>query len=239
MDMNKLYQVESRTGQKFYCRPNTFDEGIIRGYIDDYSDVIANIHADETWLDIGAHIGGFTAAIAQRAKRVVAIEADPETTEVLKLNVVQFPNVEVVSAAVVGRKPVPLLDGEHDTVSFYQSVGGKFGAQNAQGSLLNVRGRKSIEVPYVLFEDLVEKEENVCVKMDIEGGEREILDSMRCWSSIRRFLLEYHRSQLCDMGLDYYRQIIYRFQHNFKLDTITTTMNESAEQWSCYIYGAK
>jgi len=54
-------------------------------------------------IDGGAHIGGWTVALAQRFGRVIAFEPCPETAKALRINTADLPNVEVRAEALMDR----------------------------------------------------------------------------------------------------------------------------------------
>src|SRR5208282_3294239 len=82
----QLCKVKSKIGVDFWCRENSADAGVVTGFMNDYEKYIKAFSAAEVWLDIGAHIGTFAATAAPRVRKVIAIEACPETFELLKLN---------------------------------------------------------------------------------------------------------------------------------------------------------
>jgi 16S rRNA (adenine1518-N6/adenine1519-N6)-dimethyltransferase len=61
--------------------------------------------ADETWIEIGAGHGEMTELLAGRARRVIAVEADPPLAQALrdktKANPKDWPGVEIVSGDVL------------------------------------------------------------------------------------------------------------------------------------------
>lgn len=75
-----------RHGQHFLVDPNTVRR-IVR---------LADIASDETILEIGPGLGSLTVALADAARRVVAVEIDAEVAEALHEVVADATNVEVV-----------------------------------------------------------------------------------------------------------------------------------------------
>jgi len=57
--------------------------------------------ADEVILEIGAGTGELTAALASRARRVIAVEVDPALAGILKEELAGFPNARVLCADVL------------------------------------------------------------------------------------------------------------------------------------------
>ncbi len=80
-----------RLGQCFLCDPNILEK-IVR---------IAEIRDGDTVVEIGAGIGVLTAMIAGRARRVVALEVDRLLVELLRKELGDCGNVEIVHADVL------------------------------------------------------------------------------------------------------------------------------------------
>lgn len=76
-----------RYGQHFLVDPNTIRR-IVR---------LAAIDPDETILEVGPGIGSLTVALADAARRVVAVEIDPKVVEVLEEVLAAVTNVDVVA----------------------------------------------------------------------------------------------------------------------------------------------
>ena len=70
----------------------------------------AQIDAQDTVLEIGPGIGAITQDLAQKAKRVVAIEKDRNMVEILKETLKEFKNVEIICDDV-RRSDLPLNFG--------------------------------------------------------------------------------------------------------------------------------
>lgn len=122
-----------------------------------------------TFVDIGAWIGPTTLFVANLAKRVVSIEADPAAASQLKRNVSLNPRlsakIEVVERAMSG------IDG---TVKF----GARTGRGDSMSSVLFSTNEDSWDVATLTPLQLAARlanEEKLFFKIDIEGGEYELL----------------------------------------------------------------
>jgi 16S rRNA (adenine1518-N6/adenine1519-N6)-dimethyltransferase len=80
-----------RLGQCFLCDPNILEK-IVR---------IADVRDTDTVMEIGSGIGVLTAMIARTARRVVAVEVDRLLVEVLRKELGDFQNVEIVHTDVL------------------------------------------------------------------------------------------------------------------------------------------
>ena len=82
----------------------------------------AQIGAQDTVLEIGPGIGAITRTLAQKAKRVIAVEKDRNMVEILKETVGNFENVEIICDDI-RRSDLPLNFGGGPTSQKYKVVG--------------------------------------------------------------------------------------------------------------------
>jgi len=139
---------------------------------------------DRTIIDIGANLGYFTAfAAMQYAKRVVAIEAQPDIFGGLVANVERYCQdikVDVCNAVV--------LDKSNEMVSINNAGGASSIYSNQPGKLVGT----------ITIEDLLKKfsitDDNMVLKMDIEGAEYDVLLSMpdQLFDRFSMILIEVH-----------------------------------------------
>jgi 16S rRNA (adenine1518-N6/adenine1519-N6)-dimethyltransferase len=90
-----------RHGQHFLVDPNTVDR-IVR---------LAEIDPDETILEVGPGLGSLTVALAEAARRVVAVELDRTVAEALGEVIDAAPNVEVTTGDAMQLDLNSLLGG--------------------------------------------------------------------------------------------------------------------------------
>lgn len=129
-----------------------------------------------TYVDVGAWVGGTVIWGAGCAKRVIAFEPDPQAFEICQQNTAEYDNVEVhpiaIAAASGTRRLVPHLGG--------------FGASMTRLEIPDLGGRvgncwdldSGIDVETLSLADAFDRyhiRSASLVKMDIEGGELEIL----------------------------------------------------------------
>ncbi len=133
-------------------------------------------------VDIGAHIGCFSVALAlaRPRARVHAWEASPSTARWLCRN---------LELNAIGDRVVPhatAVSDHHGTLSF---------VDNDQGSALNGGpGATTVEVPCVtVAETFAAAGGRVdLVKIDTEGAEYAMLTDPADWAAVQRVVLEYH-----------------------------------------------
>jgi FkbM family methyltransferase len=139
-------------------RPDTGDEYVL-SHIKEYAalDVSGQIV-----LDIGAHIGVFVAWVLKNgAKQVIAVEAEPENSLLLRINHGDNPVINIISAAAI--------TGKDATVTFYRA-----GINTGCHSVYQ-KTNDSIIVPAVNFAKLLDEYHPTVVKMDCEAAEFDLL----------------------------------------------------------------
>jgi FkbM family methyltransferase len=155
-----------------------------------------------TILDLGSNIGLTVAhyAVLFPRARILGIELDPESADLARRNVADWSDrCEVITGAAWVRD---------EEVQFERILGEEF------GSHVRERSDKSISVPGYGLTGLVERlgGEVDFLKMDIEGGEDEVLVHNTGWAeAVRSIKIEVHhgptaleecRRHLVDLGFD-------------------------------------
>ena len=69
----------------------------------------AELGSEDIVLEIGPGLGTLTRLLAERARRVVAVELDQRLTEVLSQTLADYPNVEIVRGDILQLDPVELI----------------------------------------------------------------------------------------------------------------------------------
>jgi FkbM family methyltransferase len=123
-----------------------------------------------TVVDVGAHLGYFTALFAGlvgRKGRVYAFEPDPKTFDFLRRNTARFGNVHPLNAAVL----------DHDaSATLYRSQRSSHNSLWAENVDLPIG---SVSVRAVRLDGVLGEISPDFVKIDAEGCELEVLDSMK------------------------------------------------------------
>ncbi|MEW2353842.1 FkbM family methyltransferase [Spirillospora sp. NPDC029432] len=133
-------------------------------------------------LEIGANIGYYTVqgALAAPGTPYTTVEANPESAAITSRNVELngLEHVTVVQAAVVGEGAPAAMELALPDQERYAAPTGAYLATGTEG----ISGRPataSVTVPTVPMSALVEKVD--LVKLDIEGYEANVLESVRDW----------------------------------------------------------
>lgn len=129
----------------------------------------------ETWCDIGANIGAFTLRNQINAIETHSYEPEPNNFQILLEN--SWTPDKCHRCAVVA-------ENNQGDVNLYLSK-----SDWNHTIARPVRGRDCISVPTISFADATR--ECDCVKMDIEGGELEIMDKCEM-SGFKKLIIAYH-----------------------------------------------
>lgn len=134
-----------------------------------------NISSSDVVLDIGSHIGTFARFAVDKGATVISIEAHPESCELFKINVPE----------------ATLLEGFAHTGSDESKKFCVCDKDPCLSSGYRKRGRV-IEVPVVDFQKVLEKYPFTVLKMDVEGGEYNLLSPLPNMRKIQQIGVEFH-----------------------------------------------
>jgi FkbM family methyltransferase len=181
-------------------------------------DVNAVFNQEDTWLDVGGHIGLFAVRMAKqfpRIKKILAYEALPHNASFAIENIA-INNVgaecEVVQKAIV--------PGNEETIDFFIST------DSGKHSILPIRGREVMHLPAININDAIANHGATAIKMDVEGAEYELIKAVTDWSNIRVFIVEYHfmYKPLKANRVQKFQEIISILENNFdvvrKIDAV-------------------
>ncbi len=178
--MNQEQDIEfvSVEGKTFICRKNTTDKNIVlevfRGTYRRKTRFQFDVLRGETWIDIGAHIGAFSAYCMNRGGAIVgAYEPITENGEQFTLNVPEI-DIQVCAISAINCDTIELRKGTRD---------GKYCSFSAKGKLGDIVKVKNRHIKTLTGFD--------CIKMDIEGGEFDILDKREI-PKCKKLVFEYH-----------------------------------------------
>jgi FkbM family methyltransferase len=126
----------------------------------------ANLDRSTTYIDIGAWIGVTPFWASHCAKRVIAVEPDPDCQKILRALAPHYPKVEIIDAAL-SPEPTVVLN----------SVSG-FGS--SETSALRIGDGESVSVPGLSISALMARTGDgpVFAKIDIEGYEYQIMEEI-------------------------------------------------------------
>ncbi len=145
---------------------------------DTFAEVLADTHAGDLCIDLGANLGEITTRLAATGADVVSFEPDPGAYETLKAATENLPNVTLIAKAA-GHKQDKLMLWRSARWSPDDPAG------NTQSSSIVHRdkggdAKNAVEVEVVdLIAFLEELDRDVRIlKMDIEGAEWDILNRL-------------------------------------------------------------
>ena len=152
------------------------------------TELLAGLPDDLVALDVGAHVGNFSLALANRAARaqVHAFEASPSTAQWLARNIEANGLQDRVHAHVIA------LAGKPGELTFVDNTHGS--AHN--GLTAPADSGELVTVPCLGFAEVLQMAGGRVdlVKMDAEGAEFDVIlnSSPNDWSSVRAVVMEYH-----------------------------------------------
>lgn len=133
-------------------------------------------------LEVGANIGYYTVQGAQAApdSPYTCVEANPEAAAIVSRNVELngLDHVQVVQAAVVGDDAPATMELALPDQEQYAAPTGAYLAAGGEG-VVNRPAGTSVTVPTKPMSELVDGVD--LVKLDIEGYEANVLESVRAW----------------------------------------------------------
>ena len=148
-----------------------FGPDVADGYTDEiFEDIFTEIHADDVFFEIGAHIGIHSCVIGRKCPRVgiVCFEPNPQTRENLETNL-QLNGVDaaVVDCALSNSDGTIAFDTRHDTSS--EPEEGRQAGSRTEAPVRTLDGVVSKEVPSptVIMSDIIGEEINL-----LRGGSR-------------------------------------------------------------------
>lgn len=162
----------------FAYRPDAYDKAIF-GESKAYRRLA--LRKTDKVLDVGAHIGIYTAWAAQNCMGVVAYEPEPTNLVLLRKNTKQFKNVVVVGAALTGAQD------KRRELEFYVQ-----GANTVGHSIHHFRGRGTMLVHAQPAIEVIKAHKITVVKLDCEGAEYPIVLDSAFPKHVRGVVMEMH-----------------------------------------------
>jgi FkbM family methyltransferase len=166
--------------------------------------VCAMLRPGDTVLDCGANMGVVSAQLAATPAQVIAYEPDPFAIARLRERFAETPNVTLVNAAVAARPGTVRLmrasnfDDNPETASVKSTIlaGGR-----------SIDDSTGVDVTCLSFLDILREKASpdrplAFVKMDIEGAELEILETMLAqdlFGHVRCLVAETHERKFKDL----------------------------------------
>jgi FkbM family methyltransferase len=186
----RTLEVAFRDGRRLRLVAGGSDYHVFREVFLEDAYRLGRCRADlDTVVDVGANVGFFAVRAAGLARRVVCFEPARSNLERLAENVAGCPNVETVRAAIAGSSGHRTLyrpsgAKADDLYSLHPTVGDATGAAHEQVAAID------------LDEAFVRHRVERCdlLKIDVEGGEYEILGSASASTlgRVERICCEYH-----------------------------------------------
>jgi len=218
-------ELQENKGMKAYVRPETSDPFVLKEVSSgEYRKL--KITPDDVIVDFGLNIGMFTTyALLQGAKEVHSFEAETENFQLAQMNV-KLNGVDdrayLHNRAVVG----------NDDEERYFSINVK--KNKGAHSLIEKRGRDTATVKCINVNKVLEEVKPSIIKMDIEGGEYEVLKSIKNYDTIHQLIFEFHHAHLNDIP-DHlkYNEILDLLRKEF---SNVEAREDTKGAWVCVVY---
>ena len=165
--------------EPMYGRVGTYDEYVMKEISKSYGMLAVE---GKVVVDIGANIGCFTRwALEHGAKKVIAIEPEPNNFKMLELNTQGYENVVCLNAAIT---PEPM-----GKIALYLAPSGK---NPGNSSVHARRGRTGVEVNTIHVGAVFSGHPDINVaKIDCEGAEYGLMPELTKYP-LEQMALEYH-----------------------------------------------
>lgn len=211
--------MESR-GLRFHTRPGSSDEKAIREVVvnNSYQKKWFKIEPGEHWLDLGGNVGAFTVLAASLGAKVDTYEPDPFNCGMIVKNLFENKlNAHIHSRAVTTSSGPATLNLWPEGQSWRNSL------------VRNRKGTNPITVECVAFMSLLKPD--ICIKMDIEGSEIEILRQWPMGSQVKKLVFEWSFDANPNVSL--LREALVLLKLDFK-NVKYSTQVDKIDQWKFF-----
>ena len=190
---------------QFYHRPNTSDLKTFEEVIgkDVYQKRNNKINKGEFWYDCGGNVGAFALLAKSKGAMVEIFEPDPFNCEMIEKNL----KLNGMSAKV---NQVALVHNDKKKAKLFVGKNGNYW----RNSLVKNWDKKGILVDCKNFDSAL-KENNACVKMDIEGMEMPIIETTN--RTFKKLIFEW--SFDIDPSIPRYLNIIEKLEKQYDIKT--------------------
>ena len=196
-----IIKQKTHKGIKFLVREGTSDEKTFNEVIvnNTYQKKDFKIKKGEHWIDLGGNVGAFAVLALSKGATVDIYEPDPFSCKMIEKNLkVNDYDANIYQKAVVA----------NDKKKMTMYVGNNMNVW--RNSLYKNWGNEKFTIDCVHYENVITKDS--IVKMDIEGAEMAILESMQEFPK----KMVYEWSFDIDPSLTRYREILKKMKKRYK-----------------------
>ena len=206
-EIDQTYALATTKGFKFKIRKEkidayTCDEVFKSGYFKHLE-----IQPNDVVVDVGANIGVFTVAVANKCQKVIAFEPDIDNYNLAKENL----KLNNINNVILFNKAISNFNGDID---LYLNSG----VCSDCHSTLEVRGREKIKVETIDINNVLQEYEANKLKVDCEGEELIFMQTAKL-HNIDNLAMEVHFTySKRDKHVNYYKMIhnLERYFNNIK-----------------------
>jgi FkbM family methyltransferase len=212
-------------GLSFSIRPDTTDikviDEVIKRNVYEHKKFGFLIADAPVWLDLGGNIGTFTCLAASKGLQVFTFEPEPDNYTLLHENLKNnrlTANVfkEGVVAGPDGSLDLYLCKGDYNKY---------------RHTIFKIRGREKITIQVRNFKKLMNEVKPNGIKIDIEGAEIELLESIKIWPKfVTHIVFEY--SFDIDPSIKRFKNIVDSLATQFSVHH--RKVDFTAEKWNFY-----
>lgn len=175
-------------------------------------------------LDIGGHIGTFAVPLANKVRKIVTVEMDPDNYKLLEANVRFYKSIISLNKAVVSN--------EHSDapIEYYKAN------KNSGAHSMYVKRRRGnpLTAEIVRIGELLSVYKPTIIKCDVEGAEYDIFNTdLKIPDFVKQIIIEFH------FGRKEFRYlaniVIANLQSQGFLSSDTSNMNDN-KNWTRVIY---
>lgn len=225
-ETKKKRKIIECKGVKALIREETLDDYVVNEVISRNAYKKLNINEEDTILDIGANIGMFSVLAAKKGAKVYSFEPEHENCEIAQKNI----NINNVSNKIILHEKAVV--GNDDLVRPFSINPHK---NKGLHSLVIKRGRYSVDVKCENINDILKRVNPTIIKMDIEGGEYEVLLAINDFRNVKELIFEFHHKHLLDVWTHTkYFKLLSHLEKHFKV--IDGKRNPKSSMWDNLVY---
>ena len=221
-----------------YIRPDTTDikviDEVLKRNVYQLKNIDFKLEPNELWLDCGGNIGTFSLMALSKGCSVITYEPEPDNLRLLEKNLTtNFPTHKKSTESNFWSIEPYALGITENTIPLYLCKGTY---NKYRHTVFKVRGRQTIDIKVIKFNDEMNKYRPYGVKMDIEGSEIEILEHifLKDWEKWNTQKLVFEYSFDRDKSIPRFFAIIDSLKKYFTIVKYLKCINPNEPEYNYY-----